>query len=150
LPLYYNHKPSGRGYNYVSLKGQPLFVFGHGLSYTSFEYGNLRITPQEVAAAGEVDIRVDVRNVGNRDGEEVVQLYVHDQYACVARPVKELKGFKKTLIKAGEKSEVAFSLAVEELCFYDQDMNLVVEPGKFDVMVGGSSASGVTGCFEVV
>ncbi len=150
LPLYYNHKPSGRGYDYVFMKGEPLFVFGYGLSYTEFTYSNLCVTPKETAPAGEVNISVEVQNTGDREGKEIVQLYVHDTVASVTRPIKELKGFEKILLKPGEKKTVKFTLTPDQLSFYNRDMNLVVEPGTFDVMVGGNSAQGITGGFRII
>ena len=150
LPLYYNYKPSGRRYDYVFMKGEPLFVFGYGLSYTKFKYSNLRITPEEIAPAGEINIGVEVQNIGDWEGEEVVQLYVHDNVASVTRPIKELKSFKRITLKAGERKIVNFTLTADHLSFYDRDMNLLVEPGTFDVMVGGNSAKGITGSFKII
>lgn len=140
LPLYYNPKPSGRVYDYVDLRGkQYLFPFGYGLSYTEFRYSNLRITPEKIRSDEKVEIEVDVENIGRYTGDEVVQLYLHDTVATVARPLKELKGFKRITLKPGERKTVKFTLGPEELSFYDINMNLVVEPGVFEVMVGSSS-----------
>ena len=152
LPLYYNHKPTGRAYDYVDLRGkQPLFPFGHGLSYTKFEYSNLRIEPEKISPKGRVKISVDVKNVGKYKGDEVVQLYIHDAVASTARPVKELKGFKRITLEPGEKKTVNFTLTSEDLAFYDINMNLVVEPGVFEVMIGSSSEDiRLKGSFEVL
>ena len=152
LPLYYNPKPSGRVYDYVDLRGpQYLFPFGYGLSYTEFKYSNLRITPEKIDPNGKVQIEVDVKNIGKYKGDEVVQLYIHDVFATVARPLKELKGFKRITLKPEEKRTVKFILGPEELSFYDADMNLTVEPGTFEVMVGSSSEDiRLRGTFEVV
>ncbi len=149
LPLYYNYKPSGRGYDYVEMEGKPLFNFGYGISYTKFRYSNLRITPEKIAPAGEVNISVDLQNIGEREGQEVVQLYVSDDYASVARPVKELKGFRRISLKPGETKIVDFTLMADQLAFYDSSMNLVVEPGTFTVMVGGNSSEVIEGSFKI-
>ena len=143
VPIYYGHRPSGGRSNwygdYVELSASPLFPFGHGLSYTHFEFENLRIQPRQAAAEGKVEISVDVRNAGERSGDEVVQLYVHTPSSHVTRPVKELKGFKRVRLAAGEKRTVTFTLTVGQLGFYDRDERLVVEPGTIEVMVGSSS-----------
>jgi len=151
LPLYYNHKPTGRGYDYVDLTGQPLFPFGHGMSYTTFEYRNLRVTPHKVGSHGQVTISLEVQNTGERAGGEVVQLYVHDQVASLARPVKELKGFRRVRLQPGETQTVTFELDVQRLGFLDAHIQHVVEPGAFEVMVGSSSADiRLSGGLEVV
>lgn len=143
VPVYYNHKPSGgrshwKG-DYVELSTKPLFPFGYGLSYTSFDYTNLRFDRREIAPDGQVVISADISNTGSRAGDEVVQLYVHDPQASVTRPVKELKGFKRISLEPGETRTVSFTLAASQLAFYDIDMNYVVEPGTIEVMVGASS-----------
>ena len=140
LPLYYNHRPTGRVDDYVDLRGkQPLFPFGHGLSYTEFEYSNLRVDPEKISPEEEVKISVDVRNIGKYEGDEVVQLYIHKRISSVSRPVKELKGFKRITLKPGETKTVSFILGREELAFYDAEMNFTVEPGIYEVMIGSSS-----------
>ena len=152
LPLYYNYKPTGRGYDYVDLRGeQPLFPFGYGLSYTRFEYTNLKINPEKISSEEMVNISLDVKNVGRYKGDEVVQLYINDRIATVARPVKELKRFKRVTLESGEIKTVAFTLVPrEDLAFYDANMNLIVEPGIFEVMVGASSEDiRLKGTFEV-
>jgi beta-glucosidase len=151
LPLYYNAKPSGRVYDYVDLRGiQHLFPFGYGLSYTKFEYSNLRIFPEKITHEGRVKIHVDVKNTGKYKGDEVIQLYIHDALASVARPLKELKGFKRITLEPSELKTVEFILGPEELCFYDINMNQVVEPGVFEVMIGSSSEDiRLKGTFEV-
>jgi len=124
---------------------------GHGLSYTTFEYANLDISPTQVGAAETVSIRVDVTNVGERSGDEVVQLYVHDVVASVTRPVKELKGFKRIALEPGEKRAVRFDLAASQLAFYDRSMRLVVEPGAIEVLIGSSSEDiRLAGRFSIV
>ena len=152
LPLYYNPKPSGRTYDYVDLRGtQYLFPFGYGLSYTEFEYSNLRIIPEKITPEEKVKIKVDVKNIGKYRGDEIVQLYIHDVFATVARPLKELKGFKRITLEPGERKTVEFILGSKELSFYDTAMNLIIEPGTFEVMVGSSSEDiRLKGSFEVI
>ena len=139
LPLYYNHKPTGRGDDYVDLTGQPLFPFGFGLSYTTFEYSNLRLEPAEIGPRDTAVVRLTVRNAGARAGDEVVQLYLRDVLASVARPVMELKGFRRLHLAPGESREISFTITPEHLRMLDRDMRWVVEPGRFRIMVGGSS-----------
>jgi len=149
IPVHYNRKPSSFG-NYISMDSKALYPFGFGLSYTRFEYKNLRINPEKVTPAGKVEISVEVKNTGSRIGEEVVQLYIHDIVASVSRPLKELKGFRRISLKPGEKKELKFILSTDQLAFYDQDMNLTVEPGEFEVMLGSSSEDiRLRGKFEV-
>ena len=139
LPLSYNHKPTGRGDDYVDLTGMPLFPFGFGLSYTTFEYSGLRIEAAAIERSGTTTIRASVRNTGARAGDEVVQLYVRDVLASVARPVMELKGFQRVSLAPGESKEVSFPLGPEHLRMLGEDMRWVVEPGAFRVMMGASS-----------
>jgi beta-glucosidase len=139
VPLYYNVKPSGRGYDYVSISGKPQFPFGHGLSYTQFEYTNLQITPKQISSMQSVQISVEVQNTGAHAGDEVVQLYLRDVVASVSRPLKELQGFKRIILKPREKQTVTFVLTPEQLALLDQNMKTVVEPGEFEVMIGNSS-----------
>jgi beta-glucosidase len=139
LPLYYNHKPTGRGDDYVDLTGQPLFPFGFGLSYTTFEYSNLAIEPSEIAATGKAAVRCVVTNTGGRTGDEVAQLYIRDVLASVARPVMELAGFQRVHLGPGQAATVVFELGPEHLRMLDRDMKWVVEPGAFRIMVGSSS-----------
>jgi beta-glucosidase len=139
LPLVYNHKPTGRGDDYLDLTGHPLFPFGYGLSYTTFEYSNLVITPADMPASGTAIVRCTVKNTGSVAGDEVVQLYVRDVLATVARPVMMLEGFSRIHLAPGEQREVAFTLSKSELQMLDADMRWVVEPGTFRVLVGSSS-----------
>lgn len=143
LPVFYNHKPSGgrshwKG-NYVEMSPRPLFPFGFGLSYTIFDYANLRFDRTEIAPDGQLTVSIDITNSGARAGDEVVQLYLHDVQASVTRPVKELKGFQRITLAAGETRTVSFTLDARLLGFYDQRMDFVVEPGVIAVMVGSSS-----------
>lgn len=137
-PLYYNNKPTGRGDNYHNLTGQPLFPFGFGLSYTNFEYSNLKFN-KNIGKDETVAISCTVKNSGKLDGDEVVQLYIRDELASVVRPIKELKGFKRISLKAGEQQQVIFELGPEELSMLDKDLNRIVESGDFRIMIGASS-----------
>jgi beta-glucosidase len=139
LPLVYNHKPTGRGDDYLDLTGQPLFPFGFGLSYTTFEYSNLTISPPVMAPSGSALVRATITNTGTRAGDEVAQLYVHDVLASVARPVMQLEGFQRVHLAPGESRDVTFTLSPAELRMLDRDMHWVVEPGVFRIMIGASS-----------
>ena len=139
LPLFYNHKPTGRGDDYLDLTGHPLFPFGFGLSYTTFEYSGLIIEPAEMPATGNATVRLRVKNTGSRAGDEVVQLYVRDVLASVARPIMELKGVSRITLRPGEEREVVFRLGPADLQMLDESMRWVVEPGVFRVLVGSSS-----------
>ena len=154
-PIYYNHLNTGRPPDeknkytskYLDAPWTPLFPFGHGLSYTEFKLDNLRVS--RPVADGPFNVSIDVSNVGRREGDEVVQLYVQDVVASVARPVQELKGFQRVTLKPGETRRVSFGLGHDELAFYNADMKRLVEPGEFRVRVSNSSVGGVTGTFEV-
>jgi beta-glucosidase len=139
LPLHYNHKPTGRGDDYLDLTGQPLFPFGFGLSYSSFEYANLRIEPAQIGPTDTASITFAIRNSGATAGDEVAQLYVRDVLATVARPVMELRGFQRIHLQPGESRDVTFQLAPEHLRMLDRNLQWVVEPGAFRVMIGASS-----------
>lgn len=144
VPVYYNHKPSGGRTHwhgdYVDLPTSPLYPFGHGLSYTTFEYKDLTLSTSEARADESITIACCITNTGNVAGDEVVQLYVHDVIASVTRPVKELKGFKRVHLEPHETKTISFILSVAHLGFYDRHMNFVVEPGEVEVMLGSSSA----------
>ena len=135
----YDHKPTGRGDDYVDLTGQPLFPFGFGLSYTTFAYSGLAIEPDTIGPGGSAIVRCRVKNVGGVAGDEVVQLYLHDELASVARPVLQLEGFQRVRLAPGEEREVDFRLGAEQLRFLDRDLHWVVEPGTFRVLIGSSS-----------
>jgi len=156
IPLYYNHKNTGRPTGpdkytskYIDLPVTPLFPFGHGLSYTTFSYSDLRLSAPRITPTGTLRASVSVTNTGSREAAEVVQLYVHDEVASVTRPVRALAGFRRLSLKPGEARTVEFSLTAKELGLYNKDMKFVVEPGKFRVFVGGSSVGGLEGEFEV-
>jgi len=149
VPIYYNAKPStGRGYLFAD--GAPLFPFGHGLSYTRFEIGAPRLSAPTIGRAGTVTVEVDVANIGARAGDEVVQLYVHDQVASVARPVKELKGFERVTLAPGERRTLRFVLGPEAFRMIDADLREVVEPGRFTIMAGGNSVELKTAELDIV
>ncbi|MFC1552376.1 glycoside hydrolase family 3 C-terminal domain-containing protein [Candidatus Latescibacterota bacterium] len=158
LPSYYNYKPAkkywienGWGKPYADMSPLPLFEFGFGLSYTTFEYSNLIISEHEIGSAGEVHISVDIKNTGGRSGDEVVQLYINDVISSVTTPVKELKGFEKVNLNPGEQKTVSFVLNSEHLCLLDRTLETMVEPGAFEIMVGSSSEDiRLTGSFEVM
>ena len=150
IPLFYNHKNTGRPLqegrwfekfrsNYLDVSNEPLYPFGYGLSYTTFAYSDIHLSSTEMSADGELTATVTVTNTGSRDGAEVVQLYIRDLVGSVTRPVKELKGFEKIFLKAGESRKVSFSNTPELLKFYNYDLQFVCEPGDFDVMIGGNS-----------
>lgn len=150
IPLFYNHKNTGRPLqegrwfekfrsNYLDVSNEPLYPFGYGLSYTTFAYSDIHLSSTEMSADGELTATVTVTNTGSRDGAEVVQLYIRDLVGSVTRPVKELKGFEKIFLKAGESRKVSFSITPELLKFYNYDLQFVCEPGDFDVMIGGNS-----------
>ncbi len=158
LPSFYNFKPTKGRWNgdrmqveeYADMPGSPLFPFGHGLSYTRFEYSNLKISPAQIGSWGEVQVSVDVQNAGQRQGAETVQLYVNDLVSSVTRPVRELKGFEKIVLQPGEQRTVRFKLGRDELSFLDRNLEPVVEPGTFRVMVGSSCDDiRLSGNFEV-
>lgn len=148
VPVYYNHKSTGRPKlsendfwvsRYEDIPNTPVYPFGYGLSYTTFEYSDIKLSAAEIGMSDTLKISVDVKNTGKYDGEEVVQLYVRDLVGSVTRPVKELKGFKKLMIKAGETKNVTFALSSSDLAFYTRDMSFKAEPGDFKVFVGTNS-----------
>lgn len=139
LPLVYNHKPTGRGDDYNNLSGLPLFPFGYGLSYTTFEYTNLQLAKSDIATDESTTVTCDVKNTGTIESDEVVQLYIHDELASVSRPVMELKGFQRIHLQPGETKAVSFSITPELLQMLNENMQWVVEPGNFRIMIGASS-----------
>jgi beta-glucosidase len=138
-PVYYNQIPGWHGGQYVDMPTQPLFAFGYGLSYTSFAYSNLKVHTKTLAAGETVRVAVDVENTGEREGTEVVQLYVNDVYSSVTTPVKELKAFQRVDLEPGEKKTVSLEIPYGRLALVNRNLEAVVEPGEFEVMVGSSS-----------
>jgi len=154
VPLFYNAKPAGTKSHwyedYVSEKVTPLYPFGHGLSFTTFRYSDLSIGRERVTSGESMDISFTIENLGEVVGEEVVQLYIHDEYASIPRPVKELKGYQRVALNPGQKKQITFHLPVDQLAFYDTELNLVLEPGRIFVMIGSSSSDiRLTGEFMV-
>ena len=134
-PMYYAIKPSGRGYGYIENDGKPLYPFGYGLSYTSFEYSNLRI-PEQLGKDEALKVTVTVKNTGDVEGDEVVQVYIHDQLASVVRPMKELAAFKRVSLKPGESKEVEIEVPYRRFGMWDKDLHFGVEEGWFEVWLG--------------
>ena len=158
VPIAYNHYSTGRFTNkdnnvfwshYSDVEKTPLYPFGYGLSYTTFEYSNLKINKKTFSKGEKVEVSVDLKNTGKVTGKEVAQLYLQDEFASVVRPVKELKGFEMIELKAGETKTITFTLTDAELGFYNNQNEFVVEPGSFKVMVGGSSDANLTTQFNV-
>ena len=149
IPIYYNHYNTGRpaandsDYNYVSaytdLPNSPKFPFGFGLSFSKFEYSEIRLNKNQLKPGEKIDATVTVRNIGNYDGEEVVQLYLRDVTGSVVRPVKELKGFQKIFLRKEEAKEIKFTIGVDDLRFYNDKLQFIYEPGDFKLFLGGNS-----------
>lgn len=147
IPIYYNYKSTGRPFDpnskwnskYIDMPNTPLYVFGYGLSYTTFEYSKPTVAKNTFSQNEQISVSVNVKNTGSYDGEEVVQLYIRDLVSSATRPVKELKGFKKLMIKKGESKVVTFTLNKDDLAFYNDKMEWVTEPGEFNIFVGASS-----------
>src|SRR5438876_2752599 len=158
IPLYYNHRNTGRPPDptnkytskYIDVPVTPRYPFGFGLSYTTFSYSNLKLSAARARVADTVMATVTVANTGNREGTDVVQLYIRDEVASVSRPVRELKAFKRVTLNPGESRAVDLRVAVRDLWFYGLDMKRVVEPGTFRVFVGSSSAEGLEASFECI
>ncbi|MBS7788156.1 beta-glucosidase BglX [Flavobacterium sp. CYK-55] len=162
IPIYYNHKNTGRPLgnsegnfekfrsNYLDQRNEPEFSFGFGLSYTQFGYKNLTVSTRQLKAGQTLTVSVEVTNTGNFDGQEVVQLYLRDVVGSVTRPMRELKGFQKISLSKGETRKVTFDLSVDDLKFYNSDLNFVAEPGAFEVYVGGSSSATLKEAFELL
>ncbi|WP_235964455.1 glycoside hydrolase family 3 N-terminal domain-containing protein [Pedobacter gandavensis] len=139
LPLVYNHKPTGRGDDYNNLSGEALFPFGFGLSYTTFEYKDLKLSKRNISQAERITADFTLQNTGQYDGDEVVQLYVRDLLSSVSRPVLELKAFKRVRLKAGEVKRISFEITPDMLKMLDAEMKTIIEPGDFRIMIGSSS-----------
>ena len=156
IPIYYNHRNTGRPGDsaakytskYLDLPLTPLFPFGFGLSYTTFAYSNLRLSSPRIAAADSIEVAVDLRNTGDRAGDEVVQLYIRDDVASVAEPVRALKAFRRVTLRPGETRTVTFKLGSSAFALYDRQMRQVVEPGTFTVYVGSDSNAALSSRFE--
>ena len=151
IPIYYNHKNTGRPLpegkwfqkfrsNYLDVSNDPLFPFGYGLSYTTFSYGDVILSKNQMKQSEKITASVKVTNTGTREGKEVVQLYIRDLVGSITRPVKELKGFQKISLKPGESKTVSFTIGINELKFYNNDLKWVAEPGDFKVFIGPNSA----------
>ncbi|MBU2927662.1 beta-glucosidase BglX [Winogradskyella psychrotolerans] len=161
IPIFYNHKNTGRPLmneegrfekfksNYIDERNEPLYPFGYGLSYTTFEYSNLNLNTNSINMDGSVEVSVEVTNSGDYDGKEVVQLYIRDVVGSVTRPLKELKGFQKVEINKGDTKTVTFTISVDDLKFYNSDLDFVAEPGKFHVFVGTDSTTKMMAEFEL-
>ena len=150
IPLYYNHKNTGRPLeqgkwfqkfrsNYLDVSNEPLYYFGHGLSYTTFSYGDIKLSRDHLHPNESITATIRVTNTGNYDGKEVVQLYIRDMVGSITRPVKELKDFKKIELKKGESKDVTFTITVDDLKFYNSALKYVAEPGEFNLMIGPDS-----------
>jgi beta-glucosidase len=149
IPIYYNHKNTGRPLegnefqkfrsDYLDVSNEPLYPFGYGMSYTNFSYSDISLSKKEMSPNDKLQVKLTVTNTGNYDGEETVQLYIRDMVATITQPVKELKGFQKVWLKKGESKNVTFTLTIDDLKFYNSDLNLIYQPGDFKVFVGGNS-----------
>ena len=137
--MVYNHKPTGRGDDYNNLSGQPLFPFGFGLSYTSFGYKDISVSKKTIGQNETLQVNCTITNTGKFAGDEVVQLYLHDELASVARPVMELKSFRRISLDPGESKTITFELDADSFKMYNQALQYVTEPGHFRIMVGASS-----------
>lgn len=160
IPLYYNHLNTGRPLpdgkwfskfrsNYLDVDNDPLYPFGYGLSYTTFQYGDIRLNSESMDENGKITASVTITNTGNYDADEIVQLYIRDMVGSVSRPVKELKGFERISLKKGESRTVSFDITAEQLKFYNSELNWVCEPGDFEVMIGGNSRDVKTKVFSL-
>lgn len=162
IPIYYNHKNTGRPLgnnegkfekfksNYLDVRNEPLYPFGFGLSYTQFDYSNLKLSTNQMTPKSSIEVSVDIKNSGNFNGKEVVQLYIRDLVGSITRPVKELKGFQKIELEKGETKTITFKLTVNDLKFYNYDLNFVAESGMFEVFVGTNSDTTMKSEFELI
>ena len=139
MPLYYAHKPTGRGDDYLDLTGHPLFPFGHGLSYTTFAYSDLVVDVRPASDSVALQVSATIRNTGRVSGDEVVQLYLHDVLGTVARPVIELAGFARVTLAPNVSQTVTFNVSRAQLSMLDANMKRIIEPGRWRILVGASS-----------
>ncbi len=139
IPAYYSYKPMSRAYDYMLTDNAPLFSFGHGLSYVDFKYSNIKLKETKITSSGSTTVSIDVTNTGAMKADEVVQLYIRDNVSSVTRPVKELRGFERITLNAGETKTITFTIDKSSLAFYDINMKFTVEPGTFKIMIGTSS-----------
>lgn len=147
IPIYYNSKNTGRPMDpnnkystkYLDVPNSPLYPFGYGLSYTTFSYGEVQLSSATIKTGQNITASVTVTNTGKFDGVETVQLYIRDMVGSISRPIKELKGFKKISLKAGESATVSFRISVDDLKFYNADLKYIAEPGEFKLFIGGNS-----------
>ena len=156
IPIYYNHKATGRPTSnsrwhtgYLDESKEPLFPFGYGLTYTHFNYNNIKVEAPSISASGTLHVSAEIENVGQKSGTEVVQLYVHDRIASTSRPVRELKGVQRVTLAPGEHKTVEFEVKANDLGSYDPDMKWVVPPGTYDVWVAPNAAEGIVGTFAI-
>ena len=149
LPDYYYQKPSAKR-EYLGSTTQPLYPFGWGLSYTTFKYSDVKVSPASIGPQGQVKVTVNITNTGKLAGDEVAQLYIRDEVSSVTRPIKELRGFRRLTLNAGETKAVEFTLGPEELSFFNREMQRVVEPGTFKLMVGGNSVDLIEAKLDVI
>jgi len=149
LPCFYSKKPSAHRSYVLTESSEPLYPFGFGLSFATFEYKHLKISPEVIPADGTAEVSVDVTNTGNMRGDEIVQLYVHDVISLPTRPVKELKDFARITLNPGETRRARFIITPEKLEAIDLDMRRVVQPGDFEIMVGKSSVEVLTDTLTV-
>ena len=157
VPIYYNHKNTGRPLDpnqkyttkYLDVANTPLYPFGHGLSYTNFTYGDIKLSSNTVSKGNPITATITITNAGQREGVETVQLYIRDLVGSITRPVKELKGIQKISLKPGESKEISFQLSEEQLRFYNSDLKFVSEPGDFRIFIGSSSEEVKEGTFSL-
>ncbi len=160
IPIYYNHKNTGRPQsdevfqkfhsNYMDIANSPLFPFGYGLSYTTFSYGDIRLSQKDMKPDGKITATVDLTNTGNYDGEEVAQLYIGDPVATIAQPVKKLKDFQKIFLKKGESKNISFEIDTEKLKYFHSDLHWAADPGDFNIYIGTNSSDVKTAGFKLL
>ncbi|HTF28670.1 MAG TPA: fibronectin type III-like domain-contianing protein, partial [Flavitalea sp.] len=157
IPVYYNAKNTGRPFDenqkytskYLDVSNTPLYPFGYGLSYTSFTYGDIKLNKSVLSSASKITATITVTNNGDYDGDEVVQLYIQDLVGSITRPVKELKGFQKVMLKKGESREISFPISIEDVKFFNHDLKWVAEPGDFKVYIGPNSRDVKVAAFKL-